>query len=335
MNTDANACPIIIPNEAMSDTVINTKQPIEVACIQPVSEHPTASGYVPILSPDGLAIEPDPAVFNTFTNHRFAIPFRNSTGAWTARRVSDAELLAMYGFQDCTKQYRPTTHLESTLDSCLIACVPHPMFNSILESDSPWNHVFQYFAFADDKTINTVQCLTISSKPAPHTLDWTEAYGEDPDTSAIAQLMLDHGHSKTWTKDQLSNINKAYHDSLRTGHIQHMRSKFVLYKPIQVNTKYIGLIIVPRSLRNPLFSHYHAGPSGGHMGEYKTLYRMRSQFFWPKMREEIKEWVKGCALPIVQHMEEPKVGAVLLMASHITILDHARRPLVTRSPYTT
>ena len=295
LNTDSNACPIIIPNEAMKSTQYSSTHPIEIASIQPISDLTTAAGYSSVLSPDGLAVEPDPTTYNDFTKHRFAIPFQNSTNTWTARRVSDAELLAMYGFQNCTSHFSPTDYLESTLDENLVTCIPHQLLFHILEHDSPWNNVFEHFALSDDETINTMQCLTISAKPAPHTLDWTAAYGEDPDTAAIAQLMLDYGHSKTWSTEHLSTINKAYHDSLKTGHIQHMRGKFIFYKSIQANARYIGLIIVPRSLRKPLFSHYHAGPSGGHMGEYKTLYRMRSRFFWPKMREDIKAWVKGCA----------------------------------------
>ena len=62
-----------------------------------------------------------------------------------------------------------------------------------------------------------------------------------------------------------------------------------------MQSKYITLLLVPLPLRRKLFSHYHAGPSGGHMGYYKTLFRLRLRFFWPSMREEIKEWVKRCA----------------------------------------
>jgi len=59
--------------------------------------------------------------------------------------------------------------------------------------------------------------------------------------------------------------------------------------------KYVTLLIVPENLRKPIFSHYHNGPSAGHMGEYKTLYRMRMRFFWPGLRNDVKKWVKGCA----------------------------------------
>ena len=38
----------------------------------------------------------------------------------------------------------------------------------------------------------------------------------------------------------------------------------------------------------------HATPDAGHMGEYKTLYRIRLRFFWPHMRADIKEWIQKC-----------------------------------------
>ena len=78
LNIDDNACPIIIPNEAMSNNLRSTNHPIEVAFIQPVSGPTTPPGYIPVLSPDGLPVEPDPTTFNDFTRHRFAVLFRNS-----------------------------------------------------------------------------------------------------------------------------------------------------------------------------------------------------------------------------------------------------------------
>ena len=77
--------------------------------------------------------------------------------------------------------------------------------------------------------------------------------------------------------------------------IQIMGDKLVLFKPINMASKYITLIITPASLWRNIFSHYHAGPSGGHMGVYKALFRLCLQFFWPAMRDEVKTWVKRCA----------------------------------------
>ena len=74
-----------------------------------------------------------------------------------------------------------------------------------------------------------------------------------------------------------------------------LHDKLVLYKPIFKDIKYIGLIIVPEQILRGFFSHYHAGPSGGHMSEYKILFRLRMRFYWPSMRQDINNWIKGCA----------------------------------------
>ena len=50
----------------------------------------------------------------------------------------------------------------------------------------------------------------------------------------------------------------------------------------------MGLILVPTELRRVIFSYFYAGQSGGHMGEYKTPFRIRMRFFWPGIRKDIK-----------------------------------------------
>lgn len=74
-----------------------------------------------------------------------------------------------------------------------------------------------------------------------------------------------------------------------------VNKKLALFKPILANHRHVMLIVVPISLRRKLFSHYHTVPSSGHMGECKTLYRIRLRFFRPKLREDIKQWVKICS----------------------------------------
>jgi PAS domain-containing protein len=55
------------------------------------------------------------------------------------------------------------------------------------------------------------------------------------------------------------------------------------------------LIVVPEGLRRDVFAAYHAAPSAGHLRFYKTLHRLRSRFFWPRMRSDIFEWCRSCA----------------------------------------
>ena len=77
--------------------------------------------------------------------------------------------------------------------------------------------------------------------------------------------------------------------------IQLLHGKPVLYKPIIRNMKYSRLIVMPQPLRHTISSHFHAGPTGGHMDKYKALFCIRMIFFWPGIRRDIKTWVKFCA----------------------------------------
>ena len=88
-------------------------------------------------------------------------------------------------------------------------------------------------------------------------------------------------------------MNSVYHFPLKEKRIKIVNDKVILFKPILTDHHHVMLIVVPILLRRKLLSHYHAGPTGGHMGEYKTLYRVRLRFFWPKLREDIKEWVRN------------------------------------------
>ena len=97
-----------------------------------------------------------------------------------------------------------------------------------------------------------------------------------------------------WTEGYLKAIRSGYKTALKEGRIKILNRKLVLYKSILENHRYISLTVFPQSLRRIASIHVHAGPSGGRIGGYKTLYRMRLQFFWPKLRDNVKQWVKCC-----------------------------------------
>ena len=64
------------------------------------------------------------------------------------------------------------------------------------------------------------------------------------------------------------------------------------FEQVVTTANQICRIIVPISLRRIIFSLLHASPAAKHMGEYKTLYRIRLRFFWPRMRSVIHQWIK-------------------------------------------
>ena len=65
--------------------------------------------------------------------------------------------------------------------------------------------------------------------------------------------------------------------------------RLVYLEPVTISTNHIYRIIVPLSLRHNISNAMYASPSAGHMGEYKTLYRLKLRFFWLRMRVDIKE----------------------------------------------
>ena len=52
--------------------------------------------------------------------------------------------------------------------------------------------------------------------------------------------------------------------------------------------------VVPRSLRSRVFIACHSSPFAGHSGLTRTLYRLRTRFWWPYMVRDVTLAVKGC-----------------------------------------
>ena len=54
------------------------------------------------------------------------------------------------------------------------------------------------------------------------------------------------------------------------------------------------VLIVPRTLRKGLIEEMHGGITSGHLGEKKTLNRLRKRFYWVGMRRDVIEWTRAC-----------------------------------------
>jgi hypothetical protein len=51
---------------------------------------------------------------------------------------------------------------------------------------------------------------------------------------------------------------------------------------------YTRLQLVAKEFYNILFVAFHSNPLGGHLNAYRTLHRLRLQFYWPGMYLYIK-----------------------------------------------
>ena len=53
-------------------------------------------------------------------------------------------------------------------------------------------------------------------------------------------------------------------------------------------------IILPAPYRDDLYKHLHESKIGCHMGRRRTLHRMQKRYYWYRMAEDIKLWIKAC-----------------------------------------
>lgn len=60
--------------------------------------------------------------------------------------------------------------------------------------------------------------------------------------------------------------------------------------------RYKGKLLIGANgeLRQQLLQSFHQSALGGHSGERATCQRMKLVFFWPKMHQEIKDFVRQC-----------------------------------------
>ena len=219
---------------------------------------------------------------------RFGIAIEQSEHV-RVMKPSNSDMLSLFSIFPTA----PTCeHLaDADLNRVLRATVPCSMKSAIIQSILASVGFSENTYFGGEETVEATRCYFI--KRPEESINWKDSYNNDRSTSTIIAGLRQHDE-KTWSNEELQQIEKHYHSQLKIGSIRLVDGKLFLFKAIFRQIRYIGLIIVPEALRRPLFSHYHCGPTGGHMGEYKTLFRMRLRFHWPNMRTNIKDWVKGC-----------------------------------------
>lgn len=53
-------------------------------------------------------------------------------------------------------------------------------------------------------------------------------------------------------------------------------------------------IVVPRTLREKVLYECHDSDHAAHGGTYKTIFRLRQDYFWPGMKRDVLEYVRKC-----------------------------------------
>ncbi|MGH7955061.1 MAG: hypothetical protein ACREOZ_03790 [Gloeomargaritales cyanobacterium] len=218
----------------------------------------------------------------------FGLPFTDNFGITCIRAAQPVELLDMYSMPapmidrlDALDHRQLARHLCYSLPFSLASAL-----GSAIVADCFMK------IFLDDGIVDDI-CRCLITKPLPLDSEWEPAYQADLDTR---RMMSKLASGQEWTDKEVNSLHSAYRQPIRDSLIRYEHRRLVYYRPIEYSTRFLLLIIVPNSdLRRTLFVAYHATPAAGHMGRYKTLYRLRIRFFWPGMRAFIEDAVKSCA----------------------------------------
>lgn len=79
-------------------------------------------------------------------------------------------------------------------------------------------------------------------------------------------------------------------------------------------------LVVPREDREDLLRKYHNEPVAGHFGFFKTFNRLAEFCYWPKMRQDVKKWIKKC--DVCKGCKAPNTTLAPSMGKHV----EAKRP---------
>ena len=93
------------------------------------------------------------------------------------------------------------------------------------------------------------------------------------------------------------NYNKlALRDGLLTRRFQQTRNSFPDYS-----------VVIPKAIIPQVLQGVHDCPFAGHSGITRTLARIRSRFFWPKMRQTVEDYIASCQV-CSQHNQQASSG---------------------------
>ena len=99
---------------------------------------------------------------------------------------------------------------------------------------------------------------------------------------------------------------------LQCGRDQQVNRNFIIINNILhfVSQGQPPRLYVPEALRSTYLEFYHSNQLTGHFGFHKLLHRIRSLFYWPKLRHSISRFLQAC--PTCQSMKSPQQASGIL-----------------------
>ena len=154
---------------------------------------------------------------------------------------------------------------------------------------------------------------------APETEHWIDGWchetlrtnqEEDPDIGKVLKMKEASPSKPQWKVVSAENeAVKAYWFLWSQLHIKNG----VLYKLWEEETSPTGhwQLVLPTVMREQVMQMLHDHKCAGHLGQHKTLARVRMRFYWYKLKDDVNNWCKQCEVCAKKKMPIPKGKAKL------------------------
>lgn len=129
--------------------------------------------------------------------------------------------------------------------------------------------------------------------PGYNAFDLLQAQRKSPPLSALLDLL--DGSQILIPPELYDDEFRHYETCWRQGHITAPDGYLV----------YNGRVIVPDFLRQNLLRKAHDDLSGGHFGVQKTLVRLEPLYYWWKMKDSVRDWIRTCQVCQAYKVERP------------------------------
>ena len=158
-----------------------------------------------------------------------------------------------------------------------------------------------------------------------------ESHGEEPAVSAVTLATPDPGLRKSQLEDELIGPFLKAKDAKKKSELKNLqamspaaRRLFQIWDQLVVHENllyrsYEGQddsaprlqLLLPESRRAETLRDLHEGTLGGHLGQDKTLERLKERFYWPGYHNAVRDWVNTCRECAARKTPAPKSRAPL------------------------
>jgi hypothetical protein len=196
-------------------------------------------------------------------------PTMQKQSAYTRELLAITEALAKFRHYLLGNKFIIRTDQRS-LKSLLDQSLQTPEQQAWLHKLLGYDFKIEYKPGKDNQAADALSRMFMFAWSEPHSMFLEELKTTLSSDTHLKQLM-----------DSYNNSSEPTHYSVREG-LLYWKDK---------------LMIPPeKELIEKLLQEFHSSPIGGHAGITRTMARLKAQFYWPKMQEDVKAFVQRCVI---------------------------------------